>query len=92
MLESASPVNKPPSVLVAIAVGDTGQPSVVLVESGVGYAIAIGFSWSVFGFVLGVILRSFAGAISVDFWVSVRRDLCYSGKWCLIGTVLWCWP
>ena len=50
------------------------------VENDVGYPISIGFSWDVFGFPLGIVLCSFAGAILVVFLVPVGRDLCYSDK------------
>lgn len=52
-------------VLAAIAGGDTSLPSVLSVGRDTAYAVLIGFSWAVFGFTLGIIVRSLAGAISV---------------------------
>lgn len=63
-----------------IADGDAGQLPMLSVENDVGYPISIGFSWDVFGFPLGIVLCSFAGAILVVFRVPVGRDLCYSDK------------
>lgn len=52
-------------VLAAIAGGDTSLPSMLSVGRDTAYAVLIGFSWAVFGFTLGIIVRSLAGAISV---------------------------
>lgn len=54
-----------------ITASGTGQPPALSVENDVGYPISVGFSWDVFGFALGIVLCSFAGAISVVFQVQV---------------------
>ena len=50
-------------------------------ENDVGYPIAVEFSWDVFGFALGIVLCSFAGAILVVFraQVDVIRAILISG-------------
>lgn len=54
-----------------IAGGDAGRPPVLSVENDVGYPISVGFSWDVFGFALGIVLCSFAGAILAVFRAQV---------------------
>ena len=51
------------------------------VENDVGYPISVGFSWDVFGFALGIVLCSFAGAILAVFraQVDVIRAILISG-------------
>ena len=71
-----------------IADGDAGQPPMLSAENDVGYPTSVGFSWDVFGFAPGIVLCSFAGAISIVLRVPVGRDLCYSDKWRLVGAPL----
>lgn len=54
-----------------IAGGDAGRPPVLSVENDVYYPISVGFSWGVFGFALGIVLCSFAGAILAVFRAQV---------------------